>query len=292
MEVIAMGNGSKKKNGLWVKLSVDFFDDPKILEAGIEAELLFVRGLAWAKRDNSGFVPRGALIRLALGLTDCDSAVANLLKFGLWGEVDSGYEILAWSSWQTDAEVLSRRADAGSLGMHRRWHKNSFVDGCSFCSDEYQTDNKCYESAIPEKEKETVLQDNDFNAFWSRYPKKVAKADARKAWKQTSKSRPDQEVLMGCLALACLKWLGTEAKFIPFPATWLRSERWNDEIEPSTAISGEQSLSLNLSRVVEVLAPLRQLGAADSEIEYVLSDFDEESRLFGWDFFRTGNIPK
>jgi hypothetical protein len=288
-----MTNRNKKANGLWVKLSVDFFDDPKILEAGVEAELLFVRGLAWAKRDNSGFVPRGALIRLGLGLVDCGAAVDRLVHYDLWHEVSDGYEILAWSSWQVDAEVLSRRAGAGSLGMHRRWHKGGVVDGCSFCADEYQTDNTCYRSVIPEKEKETALSSqDDFDAFWGRYPKKVAKADARKAWKQTVKSRPDQETLMGCLALACLRWAGTDAKFIPYPATWLRSERWADDIEPSTAAGDEQTLSAGLSRVVEVLAPLRQLGASDDEVAYVLADFDDGARAFGWEFFRTGNIPK
>lgn len=288
-----MGNRNKKTNGLWVKLSVDFFDDPKILEAGVEAELLFVRGLAWAKRDNSGFVPRGALIRLGLGLRDSEAAVANLLKYDLWREVADGYEVLAWSSWQTDAEVVSRRAEAGSLGSHRRWHKEHFVDGCSYCDDVKQSDSTCHNLPLPEKEKEIQPStDADFEFFWNRYPKKVAKADARKAWKQTSKARPDQETLMGCLALSCLKWVGIDAKFIPHPATWLRSERWADEIEPCTAAGDEQSLSPSLSRVVEVLAPLRQLGASDDEVSYVLADFDEESRDFGWDFFRTGNISK
>ena len=32
--------------GLWVKLSVDFLDDPKIAAAGVEGEALFIRGLA------------------------------------------------------------------------------------------------------------------------------------------------------------------------------------------------------------------------------------------------------
>ena len=42
---------------LWVKLSVDYMDDPKIVGAGADAELLFVRGLAYAKKNNDPVIP-------------------------------------------------------------------------------------------------------------------------------------------------------------------------------------------------------------------------------------------
>jgi hypothetical protein len=35
----------------------------------------------------------------------------------------------------------------------------------------------------------------DFEMFWKEYPKKVAKGEARKAWIQTEKIRPDLEAL-------------------------------------------------------------------------------------------------
>lgn len=72
--------------------------------------------------------------------------------------------------------------------------------------------------------------DAAFDAFWSNYPRKVGKKDARKAWPAACRAlAPDR------LAKAAAYWsglwaqAGTEPRFVPHPATWLRGERWNDE---------------------------------------------------------------
>lgn len=70
----------------------------------------------------------------------------------------------------------------------------------------------------------------DFDKFWANYPKKVAKADARKAWLQTKGLRPDINTLLTALMQACKteQWMRGGGQFIPYPATWLRGERWED----------------------------------------------------------------
>ena len=74
---------------------------------------------------------------------------------------------------------------------------------------------------------------DDFDKFWSIYPKKVAKADARKAWAQTRLTRPSLDCLVKAIELACKteQWMRGGGQFIPYPATWLRGERWDDEFE-------------------------------------------------------------
>ena len=74
---------------------------------------------------------------------------------------------------------------------------------------------------------------DDFDTFWKAYPKKVAKADARKAWLQTKDVRPDTETLLKAIAAQCRteQWMRGAGQFIPYPATWIRGERWEDEIE-------------------------------------------------------------
>jgi hypothetical protein len=71
----------------------------------------------------------------------------------------------------------------------------------------------------------------DFVTFWAHYPRKDAKADARRAWKRR---RPD---LAKCLA--ALDWQRKRPEWltpaadgrctIPLPASWINGERWNDE---------------------------------------------------------------
>ena len=74
-----------------------------------------------------------------------------------------------------------------------------------------------------------------FDAFWASYPKKASKGDARKAWKQI---QPDSELLTKMLtslerAKTCAGWIKDGGQYIPYPATWLRAEGWEDEIVPA-----------------------------------------------------------
>jgi len=70
-----------------------------------------------------------------------------------------------------------------------------------------------------------------FDRFWSSWPKKVAKAAAKKAWAKLS---PDEVLLEQILeALDRQKrsdqWTRDGGQYIPYPATWLRGRRWEDE---------------------------------------------------------------
>jgi hypothetical protein len=73
-----------------------------------------------------------------------------------------------------------------------------------------------------------------FDEFWSLYPRKIAKAVARKAWQRLT---PEQQLMAAkAIDTHCQYWSAkeTELEFIPHPATWLNQERWEDElvIEP------------------------------------------------------------
>jgi hypothetical protein len=73
-------------------------------------------------------------------------------------------------------------------------------------------------------------EDAGFAKFWAAYPRKTAKADARKAFSKAWKTLPpfdEESVLIGGLERAKAGW--TEAQFIPYAATWLSGERWQDE---------------------------------------------------------------
>jgi hypothetical protein len=73
----------------------------------------------------------------------------------------------------------------------------------------------------------------DFETFWAEWPRKVAKAEARKAWAQTVKVRPDLQTILNAIkaASATEQWMRGNGQFIPHAATWLRGERWEDEHE-------------------------------------------------------------
>lgn len=66
-----------------------------------------------------------------------------------------------------------------------------------------------------------------FDSFWRVYPRRTAKADARKAWARAVAKASPEVVLEGARRYAADPNLPT-AEYVPHPATWLNGERWAD----------------------------------------------------------------
>lgn len=69
-----------------------------------------------------------------------------------------------------------------------------------------------------------------FEVFYEAYPKKKSRQDALKAWLQKRKDiEPNFEAVIAALKKQIPTW--TDPKYIPYPATWIRGMRWNDEVD-------------------------------------------------------------
>ena len=96
----------------------------------------------------------------------------------------------------------------------------------------------------------------DFQAWYSAYPKKVARLDAERAWKKLTPAQ--QQSAIEALPKHCAKWLsdGTDRNYIPHPATWLNGQRWEDEIEievkPTTNWRQSEQGTLEMARKVGI----------------------------------------
>ena len=71
----------------------------------------------------------------------------------------------------------------------------------------------------------------DFDRFWTAYPRKIAKGDARKAWQALAPDAALVDRILDALVWQTRQpdWLRDGGTWIPYPATYLRSERWEDE---------------------------------------------------------------
>lgn len=83
-----------------------------------------------------------------------------------------------------------------------------------------------------------VAETPEFDDFWLMYPRRVAKKDAMKAWARMT--IPDRVDALTALVDWRRVWRTKETDFIPYPATWLNGERWQDEL-PTVAASSHAS---------------------------------------------------
>jgi hypothetical protein len=70
-----------------------------------------------------------------------------------------------------------------------------------------------------------------FDVFWGIYPRRLARKDAEKAWSRIAMNKQTDVIEAVKKHAALWRQQGTEKQFIPYPASWLRGERWQDEIE-------------------------------------------------------------
>ncbi len=72
-----------------------------------------------------------------------------------------------------------------------------------------------------------------FDVFWSVYPRKVKKDDARLAWKTVQRRKVDPQHVIDAARQQASRWRaeGKEIKYVQYPASWLRAGSYDDEPE-------------------------------------------------------------
>jgi len=71
--------------------------------------------------------------------------------------------------------------------------------------------------------------DEEFEAFWQQYPRKVAKGYARRQWPKARRLASFEEIMEGVERYR-KEVQGKEPQYIAHPSTWLNGERWTDEV--------------------------------------------------------------
>lgn len=92
-----------------------------------------------------------------------------------------------------------------------------------------------------------ALAPDPFDEFWTVWPRKVSKSDARKAWdKAVTKGRTDPAAILAAATsyAARCELMRQDPKYIPHPATWLNRRSWDDDLDaamplPALARTGD-----------------------------------------------------
>jgi len=162
----------------------------------------------------------------------------------------------------TNTETPQSEHGGSSLSEHPKHPKvntpqtpQSEHGGCSLS--EHATYNEPSNISLNRHSKEVAVEVvDDFDTFWSAYPNKVGKANAKKAW---SKKKPDIDTVLRAINMQQLthQWSKNNGRFIPHPTTWLNGERWNDEVQLSDA---EKSMAITDVGGVSAIDQLKVMG--------------------------------
>ena len=134
--------------------------------------------------------------------------------------------------------------DRHQLGLHKRT-KSRFPDPPAFREipgnsgnppEVPRQENRTEENRTEGKGTEVLAADaaeGRFDRFWEAYPKKAAKPAAHKAFRALKVSDPLLEIMLAAISRQSRSegWRKERGKFIPYPATWLRNARWDDEAD-------------------------------------------------------------
>ncbi|MDE6762560.1 MAG: phage replisome organizer N-terminal domain-containing protein [Oscillospiraceae bacterium] len=227
------------KRYYWLKLKEDFFDEKYIkalrkLPQGDSQVIVYLKmQLKSLKTEGiinyEGILP-DCISELALALDEDENVVRltveALIRFGVVERLENdtlymlAMQQLIGSETQTAARV--------------RKHRENIALQCNATVTKCNTEKEIREKRV-EKEKDTPPTPSKgagegFDEFWKAYPKKVAKAQAQKAWNKIKPDKALLTVIIGALERQkqSAQWLRDDGQYIPYPATWLNGRRWED----------------------------------------------------------------
>jgi len=136
--------------------------------------------------------------------------------------------------------------------------------------DEPTLDNPHHKKNI---DKEEHLKEENkllgFEEFWEAYPKKIAKGQARKAYKKAMEQTTAETLKAKAEAYA--KDPERKDEFTKYPATWLNAESWLDEYRPSVSDIAEKRRARELEATRAMLEEQTQEYVEPPKCEHGLN---------------------
>jgi hypothetical protein len=196
---------------------------------------------AWLRDDRTGFRAKGILAYLMSHKSGWKTSLGHLAEVTADGK-------------DAIRTAVNELEEAGYL-IRRRLRNNGQLAGAEWeLQDPFDTEpelespmleNPTQENPMlgnPMQENPTVkntniqktnIQENQFEEFWSIYPRKTGKGSAKTAYEKAIKSGKVTEV---SLIVAVGRYANDpnlpEPQFIPHASTWLNQERWSDGALP------------------------------------------------------------
>lgn len=253
---------ARKRPAPYVPLSVYYADDEAIMEAGEDAELMYVRMLAYAGRTptTEGYVPRrvcltrlGIAVRPELGPeTSPESRLERLTDTGLVAVEGDGYRLVSWLKWNRSVEEMNREREQDrtrKVPLTRASPERS-PEKVPEVSPELGPESSPVPSGSTEEKRREEIKDlsarrGRFDEFWSIYPKRGKhsnpKEPARQKWNELVRTVDPEAIIASARVLAKVRE-GEDPQTTPQTITWLRQKRWQDDQPADTPVRHLQSV--------------------------------------------------
>lgn len=243
---------------VWFKVDDKFHSHNKVRKVLADdpaALALWVVAGSWSS-DNltDGFVPDHQLPWLIP--TGADTLAQKLVTAGLWRRVRAGHQFHEWKedgngskrnpSREEVEEVRRKRSDAGRAGGLASGKTRSKREASASASAspvaEALAEGLLEPPTRPDQKKNknssstaarSTGEDVEFDRFWSVYPRKVGKGEARKVWAKLRKQGINPEELIAG-AIRYRDDPKRKPDFTKHPGPWLNAERWTDQLEVSS----------------------------------------------------------
>src|SRR5699024_1847914 len=213
---------------------------------------------AWSAHDlTDGFVP--AFMIEEWGGTEADAE--ELIRAGMWAEdehdADPGYQCGNGDEYQpTKADVEAKREYERERKRQQRRDRNGKFAGQGNVPNLSRRDKagtptvEHRDSTVPvpsrpvpshtNAQPSVAREPSRFPEWWTIWEKKKAKGDAEKAYKAAVPKKISHDDLMAKTTAywSHVKRSGTDLQYVPYPATWLRAEQWDDDLTPNTQSGG------------------------------------------------------
>jgi hypothetical protein len=218
-----------KDRRLYAKFDINMDENPKILPLSDAAFRALVESTMYCRRQlTDGFID-SRVVSKRWSTDIAHELSTNDPEKPSWIKVDGGYQIHDFGEHQTTTADIQAKRDAGKAGGLAKASKK--VAGATEVLEQKGSNTLAKTETETETKRKDLSTDtaDEFDRWYSRYPRKEAKDAARKAFIKARRSTSFQELLSG-LDKYVIQVNGKERQYIALPATWLNAGRWQDEI--------------------------------------------------------------
>lgn len=188
----------------------------------------------WVRDSRLSLKAIGLLTQLMSHRPGWNMSISSLARFNKTGTdtIKSAVKELELLGYLTRSEKQEHNED-GTFADYIWTTADPFQnpDTVKSASGKQDTKNTITKEQQPIKNKQENIS---FDKFWELYPKKVAKADALKAWNKATKTKTAERLLE--LTKAYAEGKLPDQTYIPYPASWLNKELYESvevaEVKP------------------------------------------------------------